>query len=61
MATRAPQEPDDKNRIQSYRRMMDVLQCFSATARRLTPSISANAACVNLSFVRMVSISCPKA
>ena len=28
------QEPDDKNRIQSYRRMMDVLQCFSATARR---------------------------
>lgn len=27
---------DDKNRIQSYRRMMDVLQCFSTAARRLT-------------------------
>jgi DNA-binding IclR family transcriptional regulator len=27
---------DDKNRIQSYRRMMDVLQCFSTAARRLS-------------------------
>ena len=27
---------DDKSRIQSYRRMMDVLQCFSTAARRLS-------------------------
>lgn len=32
----APNGADDKNRIQSYRRMMDVLQCFSTVARRLT-------------------------
>jgi DNA-binding IclR family transcriptional regulator len=41
MAQTAPAVPaapgaDDKNRIQSYRRMMDVLQCFSTSARRLT-------------------------
>lgn len=27
---------DDKNRIQSYQRMVDVLRCFSTAARRLT-------------------------
>jgi hypothetical protein len=36
MAPRAPAEQDDKNRIQSYQRMMDVLQCFSIVSRRLT-------------------------
>ena len=36
MVVKSPKEPDDKSRIQSYRRMMDVLQCFSASARRLT-------------------------
>jgi DNA-binding IclR family transcriptional regulator len=36
MALPAPAEKDDKNRIQSYQRMMDVLQCFTSVSRRLT-------------------------
>ena len=36
MALPAPAERDDKNRIQSYQRMMDVLQCFTSVSRRLT-------------------------
>lgn len=36
MANQVPPAQDDKNRIQSFRRMMEVLQCFSTAARRLT-------------------------
>jgi DNA-binding IclR family transcriptional regulator len=36
MPTNAKSPANDKNRIQSYQRMFDVLHCFSPVARHLT-------------------------